>query len=138
MVLSQRDEWIMSRVAPTAEEMKNLSLCHLDEAIVLSAYLKGEITPEAAAQEITIPSRNEFPNNELFRPSFSKPRSRHRHDHWPTRRYSRPALYKPPLVEAAVLWPCVADTLQNGFDETPEEFSLFYKDGHFGSEDVFT
>ena len=55
-VMSQRDEWIMSRVAPTTRYLGPIYSCHLDEAIVLSAYLNGEITPEAAAQEITKPS----------------------------------------------------------------------------------
>ncbi|KAJ4009619.1 hypothetical protein NW752_009207 [Fusarium irregulare] len=55
-VMSPRDEWIMSRVAPTTRDLGPILSCHLDEAIVLSAYLNGEITPEAAAQEITKPS----------------------------------------------------------------------------------
>ncbi|RFN49474.1 hypothetical protein FIE12Z_6263 [Fusarium flagelliforme] len=57
-IMTERDEWIMSQTAPTLDGLKSNKQCHLDEAIVFIAYLKGEINPETAAQEITRPSTN--------------------------------------------------------------------------------
>lgn len=54
MTLSARDEWIISRAAPTLEDLKHTSQkCHLDEAITLCNYLNGEVDAEYAARAFT-------------------------------------------------------------------------------------
>ncbi|KAH7185995.1 uncharacterized protein B0J16DRAFT_145623 [Fusarium flagelliforme] len=65
-IMSKRDEWIMSKTAPTIDGLKSDLRCHLDEAIVLITYLNGEITPETSAQEITKPSTNESSTRRLM------------------------------------------------------------------------
>ncbi|KPM41452.1 hypothetical protein AK830_g5052 [Neonectria ditissima] len=63
-----RDEWILSQVAPTKEELHAGDGCHLDEAICLIDYLNNNITAQEAATTITKPVLIEAsPRDELYR-----------------------------------------------------------------------
>ncbi|RSL78200.1 hypothetical protein CEP51_008409 [Fusarium floridanum] len=53
--MSTREEWILSQVAPTKEELYEGDGCHLDEAICLIHYLNNNITVQEAATAITKP-----------------------------------------------------------------------------------
>lgn len=63
-----REEWILSQVAPTKEELYAGDGCHLDEAICLIDYLNNNITAQEAATAITKPVRQEDdPQDQLYR-----------------------------------------------------------------------
>ncbi|UPK96174.1 hypothetical protein LCI18_007109 [Fusarium solani-melongenae] len=63
-----REEWILSQVAPTKEELYAGDGCHLDEAICLTDYLNNNITAQEAATAITKPVLQEAdPQDQLCR-----------------------------------------------------------------------
>ncbi|RSM05192.1 hypothetical protein CEP52_006398 [Fusarium oligoseptatum] len=63
-----REEWILSQVAPTKEELYAGDGCHLDEAICLIHYLNNNITVQEAATAITKPVLQEAdPQGEPYR-----------------------------------------------------------------------
>ncbi|KAF4954502.1 hypothetical protein FSARC_12115 [Fusarium sarcochroum] len=63
-----RQEWIISEVAPTIEDLNNGRGCHLDEAITLINYLEETISAQSAAKAITSAVLHEAdPPGELYR-----------------------------------------------------------------------
>ncbi|KAF4971142.1 hypothetical protein FSARC_1975 [Fusarium sarcochroum] len=54
--MSFRDQWILSKAAPTIRELHTGQGCHLDEAITLCNYLNKIIGADSAARAITAAS----------------------------------------------------------------------------------
>ncbi|KAM0542623.1 hypothetical protein ACHAPJ_012702 [Fusarium lateritium] len=60
--MSFRDQWILSKAAPTIQELKTGQGCHLDEAITLCNYLNKNVEADPAARAITASFTAEIPS----------------------------------------------------------------------------